>query len=231
MKFEKVHTIRDIYDGIRTGTADLGGAPHYFAAVFDDDIGDYTQGYRLCSVSAQFMERELRWWAIYRRWEAKFHRGLEPLETHPGHGGIIPEYDELREWLEEQVRALTPISLLYTATFRALPDRTSCPLASCARLRSHGSPHSLRKETRQSLLDMEAATRRLRRWCTVWRPSLAEVEAAARVLHKAGLHHHWWEPCRKSYDELAESDPIGKEEFDGIVEQMLMAAHEVGSSN
>jgi hypothetical protein len=64
----------------------------------------------------------------------------------------------------------------------------------------------------------------------VWRPSSAEVEAAARVLHRAGLHHHWWEPFRKSYDELAETDPIGKDEFDGIVEQMLIAAHQAGSS-
>ena len=127
MKFEKVHTIRDIYDGIRTRTADLSGAPHYFAAVFDDNMGDYTQHYRLYAVRAQFMERELRWWAIYRRWEAKFHRGLEPHQTHPGHGGIVPEYDELGEWLDEQLKALTSISSLYTATFRALPGQDKLP--------------------------------------------------------------------------------------------------------
>ncbi|QAU48385.1 hypothetical protein [Bradyrhizobium guangzhouense] len=127
MKFEKVHTIRDIYDGIRTGTADLSGAPHYIAAVFDDGIGDYTQDYRLYAVSTQFMEREFRWWAIYRSWEAKFHRGLEPLKTHPGHGGIVPEYDELGEWLDEQLKALMPISALYTATFRALPGQDKLP--------------------------------------------------------------------------------------------------------
>jgi hypothetical protein len=95
MKFEKVHTIRDFYDGIRTGTADLSGAPHYFASVFDDDPDDYTQHFRLYAVTSQFMERELRQWTIYRAWEARFHRGLEPRATHPGHGGIVPEYDEL----------------------------------------------------------------------------------------------------------------------------------------
>jgi hypothetical protein len=127
MKFEKVHTIRDIYNGIRTGTADLSGAPHYFASLFDNEIGDYAQHFRLYAVSAQFMQRELRWWAIYRMWEAKFHRGLEPLETHPGHGGIVPEYDELGEWLNEQIKALTPISSLYTATFRVLPGQEELP--------------------------------------------------------------------------------------------------------
>jgi hypothetical protein len=72
MQFEKVHTIRDIYDGIRSGTADLSGAPHYFASLFDDKMDDYTQHFRLYAVSAQFMERELRHWAVYRTWEASF---------------------------------------------------------------------------------------------------------------------------------------------------------------
>ena len=56
------------------------------------------------------------------------------------------------------------------------------------------------------------------------RPTSKEVEAAARVLHEAGLRHHWWDPYRKTYDELARTDPIGKEEFDAIVESMLTAA-------
>ena len=58
------------------------------------------------------------------------------------------------------------------------------------------------------------------------RPTLKEIEAAARVLHKAGTHHHWWKPYDKSYDEMAATDSIAKSEFDGIVEQMLMAANE-----
>jgi hypothetical protein len=57
------------------------------------------------------------------------------------------------------------------------------------------------------------------------RPSLAEIEAAARVLHKAGTHHNWWKPYDKSYDEMAATDSIAKSEFDGIVEQMLIAAN------
>lgn len=127
MQFEKVHTIRDFYDGVRSGTADLSGAPHYFASVFDDRMDDYTQQFRLYAVSAQFMERELRAWTIYRIWETKFHRGLEPLETHPAHGGIVPEFDELSEWLNEQIKALAPVPTLYTATFRALPGQDELP--------------------------------------------------------------------------------------------------------
>jgi hypothetical protein len=127
MKFENVRTIRDLYDGIRTGTADLNGAPHYFASVFDDDLEDYTQHFRLYAVTSQFMERELRQWTIYRAWEARFHRGLEPLKTHPSHGGVVPEYDELTEWLNEQIKALTPLSSLYFGTFRTLPGQEELP--------------------------------------------------------------------------------------------------------
>ncbi|MCP3458906.1 hypothetical protein [Bradyrhizobium sp. CCGUVB23] len=56
------------------------------------------------------------------------------------------------------------------------------------------------------------------------RPAPGEIEAAARVLHEAGLRHGWWRPYTKTYDELAATDPIGKSEFDGIVERMLIAA-------
>ena len=56
-------------------------------------------------------------------------------------------------------------------------------------------------------------------------PTSREIEAAARVLHDFGLRHHWWGPYRKSYDELAATDAVGKEEFDAIVEAVLMAAY------
>lgn len=55
-------------------------------------------------------------------------------------------------------------------------------------------------------------------------PTDAEVEAAARVLDKAGRHHHWWSKTIKPYDDFSKIDPIAKSELEGIVEQMLMAA-------
>ncbi|WP_156927912.1 hypothetical protein [Bradyrhizobium sp. Tv2a-2] len=52
-----------------------------------------------------------------------------------------------------------------------------------------------------------------------------EVEAAARILSEAGLRHRWWgSHYQKSCDEHAATDPVGKEEFDTIVESMLIAA-------
>ena len=62
------------------------------------------------------------------------------------------------------------------------------------------------------------------------RPTIHEVEAAARALFKAGQFRHWWPEFTKTYDELASTDPIGKSEFDGIVEQVLIAASEARSN-
>jgi hypothetical protein len=48
----------------------------------------------------------------------------------------------------------------------------------------------------------------------------ARITAAARVIYEAARHHRWL-----GFDRTYESlDPIGRREFDGIVEQALVAA-------
>ena len=53
------------------------------------------------------------------------------------------------------------------------------------------------------------------------RPSAGEIEAAARELQSWGALHGWWPESVATYDAL---DPIGKVEFDAIVERVLMSA-------
>jgi hypothetical protein len=65
----------------------------------------------------------------------------------------------------------------------------------------------------------------------IWRPSIKEIEAAARVLHQAGNYHRWWKPYFESYNEMIAADPLSKSQFDGIVERMLLAAREALHSN
>ena len=60
------------------------------------------------------------------------------------------------------------------------------------------------------------------------RPTLAEVEAAARELCSWGEIHHWWPEGVSTYDKL---DPIGKDEFDAVVERVLMAASAARAEN
>lgn len=53
------------------------------------------------------------------------------------------------------------------------------------------------------------------------RPSDEEVAAAAGELHAWGERNGWWPPSVTTYDAM---DPIGKDEFDAIVERVLMSA-------
>jgi len=60
------------------------------------------------------------------------------------------------------------------------------------------------------------------------RPSDAEIQAAARVLDRAGRFYNWWPETVPNYDQL---DPIGQNEFEAIVGEMLMAAAKAKATN
>jgi hypothetical protein len=127
MRYEQVHAVWDYYDGVRTGLADLDGAPHYFASQFEEADDDYSDNFKLYPVGPEFMRRAMRNWDIYRAWERKFHSGDAKIETHPGHGGVDAEYDELKFWLDDQIARLQELPTLYGAKFRALPGQDGLP--------------------------------------------------------------------------------------------------------
>ena len=60
------------------------------------------------------------------------------------------------------------------------------------------------------------------------RPSDEEVFAAGSTLFAFGLLYGWWPENCKSYEGL---DPIGRSEFDGIIECILMAASAARDQN
>jgi len=127
MTFERVHQIWDIYDGVRTGVADLNGAPHYFSSQFDDCDPDHLDSFKLYPVDDEFMRRAQRHWTIFRDWEHQFHSGEAEQKTHPGLGGINAEYDELASWLDHEVKRLSALPMHYAANFRALPSQGALP--------------------------------------------------------------------------------------------------------
>ena len=142
MKYERVYAVWDLYDGVRTGIADLNGAPHYFSSQFDESADDYSDNFKLYPVGAEFVERAMRNWAIYRAWERRFHSGETKLETHPGHRGINLEYDELKSWLDREIRLLQALPALHTAKFRALPDQEALPAGILREIEVAWSPSS-----------------------------------------------------------------------------------------
>jgi hypothetical protein len=127
MRYERVHTVWDLYDGVRSGIADLNGAPHYFASVFDETADEYSDNFKLYPIGPEFMQRAMRKCDIYRAWERKFLSGQADLKTHPGHGGINAEYDQLKSWLDDQIARLQAMPTLYRVKFRELPGQEGLP--------------------------------------------------------------------------------------------------------
>ncbi len=117
MAREKVHTVEDYYDGPRSGTADFQGVSHYFSCPFDEAIDDYADYFLLYPASPEFMRNTLRRSEIFMAWNDMFHRGLETIETHPAHGGVNAEYDEITHWLEGQCKSFPVAPLKRKAIF------------------------------------------------------------------------------------------------------------------
>ena len=85
---EYVYTVWDLYDGVRSGIADYRGEPHFFESLFSDDDDQCIDEFKLTPIDRRTLELAQEQWAIYRVWEKRFRSGAEPLETHPGHGGV-----------------------------------------------------------------------------------------------------------------------------------------------
>ncbi|MBW8907661.1 hypothetical protein AB6802_08005 [Mesorhizobium sp. RCC_202] len=123
MRRDAVHIVWDCWDGVRTGIADLNGSPHYFASQFDHEADEWPDNFKLIPVGPEFMRRAKRNWSIYRAWERKYRAGEADLKSHPGHGGVDAEHDELNAWLDEQIAQLLALPSLYRAEFRRMPGQ------------------------------------------------------------------------------------------------------------
>jgi hypothetical protein len=62
---------------------------------------------------------------------------------------------------------------------------------------------------------------------TVQQITVEEIDAAARVLDKGARFYGWWPETAKPYDDL---DPIGKDEFRGLVARVLLPAERARSA-
>lgn len=127
MTFEPVHTVETYWDGVRSGTADFAGAPHYFDCRFDEDEDAFCEIYDLYPVDAAFMARARRLGDIFAGWAERYLSGAAKAETHPASGGVDAEHDDLKRWMEDQVRSLEPLREAYKATFRIIAGQEDTP--------------------------------------------------------------------------------------------------------
>lgn len=138
MFYETVHAVWEYYDRPRAGLADLNGNPHYFTNAFDEAADDYADHFELYPADPEFMIYAMRSTAIFRVWEDKFHSDLAGIDSHPGHGKIDAEYDELKAWLSSRVAQLERLQVLYIADFRLHREQTIRPPAYGPNLKSPG---------------------------------------------------------------------------------------------
>jgi hypothetical protein len=141
MPFEKVFTVREIWNEVRSGTANFQDEPHYFC-LFDTHVGEWSVLFELCPVDQNFMERELRYWKIFRDWEDRFSEGLVTTES-PFRGGIDSEFDDLGEWLDGQIKLLRPLPEKYAAIFREVGGQERVPVGIRSELQVAWKPTSV----------------------------------------------------------------------------------------
>lgn len=94
--WQLVHTVNEFYDGPIFGVADYEGTPHVYEAPWDDVGEQYGPLFRLSTIEPDLLALILEDWAIWLRWEAAFHEGLAPHETHPALPVDRPRHEELK---------------------------------------------------------------------------------------------------------------------------------------
>ncbi len=124
---EHVYMVWDLYDGVRSGIADYEGNPHYFESIYSEDSEEHTDEFRLTPVDQKTLKLAQEQWSIYRDWEKRFHSGLEPSETHPGHGGVDARYDQLEARVQSSIEA-GPVTKTVSGRFRAKEEQPDLPV-------------------------------------------------------------------------------------------------------
>jgi hypothetical protein len=104
--FERVYTIHDVWDGARSGFADLDGAPHVYQSIFRHDLDEWDPDgrFELSPIAPITLSSVLEDWSIWRRWEEAFYAGHTSQDTHPALPEDRARHEELKPIVE---RALT----------------------------------------------------------------------------------------------------------------------------
>jgi uncharacterized protein involved in tellurium resistance len=102
MKYEKVHTVNDYWDGPIEGVADFRGKPHKFKLLFDENEDDYSTDYELQKISTKEFDLILQSWSLWIKWNDKKNKTKEEFDSHP----ILPSDKEECEKIDAQLKKL-----------------------------------------------------------------------------------------------------------------------------
>ncbi len=88
-EWEAVHTVHDYYDRPLTGVADLGGKPHAYSRIFDDEVDDWTDEYWLSPIADEqlrLIKEDLARVAKVGRWFLREHFRSSRCPSGAGRG-------------------------------------------------------------------------------------------------------------------------------------------------
>lgn len=117
--FERVHTVTNFYDGPQGGIADFQGQPHAYASIFDNSTG-YGPTFLLMPIDEELFRLAIEDWGIWLRWEAAFHGGQTPMETHPALPAERARHEELKRLIGDRLVPVASRSQRAQAEFRAI---------------------------------------------------------------------------------------------------------------
>jgi hypothetical protein len=127
MAYERVYTVWDYYDGVRSGIANYTGHPHHYACEWDKEADDYAVTFLLTPIDEDTLALALEQWRIFRDWEMEFHRGQRSQGTHPGLPGQNSRYTELDALLKTRLAVASQRHIRKRGIFRALQEQDNLP--------------------------------------------------------------------------------------------------------
>jgi hypothetical protein len=119
-QYELVHTVKDYYDGPRSGIANYTGSPHFYDCIFDEQKDDYTDLFRLTPIAPETFNLAMEDWEIWRRWEIAFHSGKTDLSTHPCLPQDYRRHHEIKPILDRKLVTDPKIAITRVGKFEAI---------------------------------------------------------------------------------------------------------------
>lgn len=113
----------DYYDGPRGGVADFEGRPHAYAALFNEEMGGYSEIFLLMPVEEDVFRLAMEDWAIWLRWEEAYHAGKASLDTHPALPEERARHEELKKLIGDRLTPTSSTSQKAKGEFRTGKDK------------------------------------------------------------------------------------------------------------
>jgi hypothetical protein len=101
--YEKIYTVFDFYDGIRSGVADFGGVPHYYECAIDAAKQDFADYFLLRPIDEETFRLVMEDWEIWQRWYAASQAGETSVDTHPALPEDHPRHIEIQKILADRL--------------------------------------------------------------------------------------------------------------------------------